>query len=157
MSRLPIQTGSWIFYVCIVCFICIYSRCDTLINYYYLLTYISTRWQHCQTLIKNRLKSWLFSQWYLLSDVRSLSKYMYFIYWKKSIFQINAESFIDKFKIFLRYGNIKFQQNASDNIRIYLSFHPIRKAPRWSYMAQNLHHFPPLSICYLLYGIGNSW
>ena len=25
-----------------------------------------------------------------------------------------------------------------------------------TYMAQNLHHFPPLSICYLLYGIGNS-
>ena len=23
-------------------------------------------------------------------------------------------------------------------------------------MAQNLHHFPPLSICYLLYGIGNT-
>ena len=21
----------------------------------------------------------------------------------------------------------------------------------------NLHHFPPLGICYLLYGIGNSW
>ena len=26
-----------------------------------------------------------------------------------------------------------------------------------TYMAQNLHHLPPLSICYLLYGIGNSW
>ena len=22
---------------------------------------------------------------------------------------------------------------------------------------QNLHHFPPHSICYFLYGIGNSW
>ena len=26
-----------------------------------------------------------------------------------------------------------------------------------SYMPQNRYHFPPLSICYLLYGIGNSW
>ena len=27
----------------------------------------------------------------------------------------------------------------------------------FTYMAQNLHHFPPIGICYLLYGIGNSW
>ena len=31
------------------------------------------------------------------------------------------------------------------------------EAPHDTYMAQNLHHFPPLGICYLLYGIGNSW
>ena len=43
-----------------------------------------------------------------------------------------SESFIEKFTIVLRYGDIKFYQNARVNMGICLCIHPVCKAPQWS-------------------------